>query len=54
MDLQCLPVALTCGMYDGKLLSDLNAEEEKLVTSMTTAVVDSAGRIYGEALRTLL
>ena len=45
-----VPMATTCAMYEGCLITDPDAEEEALAAALITSVVDGAGRIIGTRL----
>lgn len=45
LQLRCLPVSLTCGLYGGRTVVDLTAEEEAVVESVVSATVDREGNI---------
>lgn len=45
-----IPFALTCGMYDDKLMVDPTAEEEALMSSAVTVAVDVSGEVIGGVL----
>ena len=47
MLLSSIPVALTCGFYDGQLIADPAAEEEALLATTVSTVLDAEGRILG-------
>ena len=47
LHLSYVPIATTCAMYEGRLITDPDAEEEALAASTTTSVVDGMGRIIG-------
>ena len=45
--LNYVPMATSCAMYEGRLITDPDAEEEVLATSTVTSVVDEGGRLIG-------
>ena len=45
--LDYVPIATTCAIYEGRLITDPDAEEEALAASLITSVVDDAGRVIG-------
>ena len=45
--LSYVPIATTCAMYEGRLITDPDAEEEALSASTITSVVDGGGRVIG-------
>lgn len=47
LQLGFLPVSLTCGLYSGRTLVDLTAEEEALVDAVVTTTVDASGDVLG-------
>ena len=40
-------MALTCGFYDGKIIADPCADEELLLSTTVSTVLDAEGRILG-------
>jgi hypothetical protein len=48
LQLRCLPVSLTCGLYGGRTVVDLTAEEEAVVDQVVSATVDREGNLLGE------
>ncbi len=48
--LSYVPIATTCAIYEGRLITDPDAEEEALAASLITSVVDGAGRVIGISL----
>lgn len=47
LQLACLPLSLTCGLYKGKLVADPDHEEEDLVSACVSVVVDGQQRLLG-------
>ena len=47
MRLSYVPMATSCAMYEGCLITDPDAEEEVLAASTVTSVVDEGGRLIG-------
>lgn len=47
ISLAYVPMGTTCAMYEGRLITDPDAEEEALAASLITSVVDGTGRIIG-------
>ena len=45
--LSSVPMATTCAMYDGHIITDPDAEEEALAASTLTSVVDNTGALIG-------
>lgn len=45
--LSSVPMATTCAMYDGHIITDPDAEEEALAASTITSVVDNTGALIG-------
>ena len=50
MHLSYVPIATTCAMYEGRLITDPDAEEEALAASTITSVVDGMGAVIGTRL----
>ena len=47
LHLSSVPMATTCAMYDGHIITDPDAEEEALAASSVTSVVDATGALIG-------
>lgn len=47
MRLSYVPMATSCAIYEGRLITDPDAEEEVLAASTVTSVVDEGGRLIG-------
>ena len=50
VDVQCMPVSLTCGLYREALIADPTAEEEALMAATVCASVDGSGRLIGRVM----
>ncbi len=48
--LKAVPMALTCGLYSGSLIADPTSEEEALVASLVSTIVDASGSLVGNPL----
>ncbi|KAK9811510.1 hypothetical protein WJX72_005082 [[Myrmecia] bisecta] len=48
LQLRSVPLALTCGLYKDQLIVGLTAEEEALVATSVTTIVDDQGRLIGQ------
>ena len=48
--LKAIPMALTCGLYSGSLIADPTSEEEALVASLVSTIVDASGSLVGNPL----
>ena len=53
LQLSSIPVALTCGFYDGKIIADPAADEEALLSTTVSTVLDAQGRLLGARPRGL-
>lgn len=47
LTLQALPVCLTCGVYKGSILTDPTAEEESVLETIVTMVIDEKSNVLG-------
>ncbi len=45
LQLHCIPLSITCGTFNGKLLVDLTSEEEALVQTIVNTVIDGQSRL---------
>ena len=45
--LSSVPMATSCAIYDGHIITDPDAEEEALAASTLTSVVDGTGTLIG-------
>jgi exosome complex component RRP43 len=45
--LSSVPIALTCGFFEGVIIADPSAEEEPLLSTTVTTVLDEAGKLLG-------
>lgn len=50
LQLSYVPMATTCAMYEGRLITDPDAEEESLAASTVTSIMDGAGSLIGAEL----
>lgn len=48
LQLESQPVAQTCAIMEGKLISDCTAEEERLAATTIITIVDGRGDLLGE------
>ena len=48
LQLESQPVAQTCAIMEGKLISDCTAEEERLADTTIVTIVDGRGDLLGE------
>lgn len=46
--LKTVPMALTCGLYNGCMIADPTSEEEALTASLVSTIVDASGCLIGE------
>lgn len=49
LELGCLPISLTCGLYHGRLLVDPTAEEEPQMEALLSATLDEGGAVLGKS-----
>jgi exosome complex component RRP43 len=47
LQVSSLPLSLTCGIYDNKLIVDTTADEEQLMGGLVTVTVDENGNVLG-------
>ena len=47
--LKTVPMALTCGLYSGRLIADPTSEEEALTACLVSTIVDASGCLIGES-----
>ena len=48
LNISCIPLALTCGLYNGKLIADPTAEEEELMQTLLTVTLTASARVVGK------
>ena len=47
LSLSSMPVALTCGFFEGVIIADPAADEEPLLSAAVTTVLDGSGNLLG-------
>ena len=47
LSLSSVPVALTCGFFEGVIIADPAADEEPLLSATVTTVLDESGKLLG-------
>jgi len=51
LSLSSVPVALTCGFFEGVIIADPGADEEPLLSTSVTTVLDEFGKLLGARCR---